>query len=658
MLGALLPGPLAAALPVFAESPLLDPIQLLKMLIEMTVFSVILYIVLRFLRETRGSGVVRGLALLLLVGVTAFLILIQALQLDRLAQLFNTIGQSVVIGLVVVFHPEIRRAIVHLGDAPIFGRFFRADNKIVPRLLRAVARMSKERIGALIAIEREASLSELTENGITIDAELNSYLIESIFFPKSALHDGGVVVRDDRIVAASCLFPLSQNPDVDKRLGTRHRAALGLSEDTDALVLVVSEETGKISTAAGGKLHFDLTLEQLEAQLGDLQGGGRKTPEKRRSLGIWASLVADPYRKLAAVALAVGLWFFLNSQITREIERPLKLEAIGPQRVAGTIFNSRLAVQLPTDQVVGHRFLDGDREVTGVKIKLSGPRYRVDALTEEALDLQVTTFLKFASSEWANRKSVEFTASEIQRNLTALQGVHVEMEPSRVTLEVELLVDRPLPLSLDQIELLVDESVESRLRRETVTFSPEAARLLGPASSLAQFPAKGSKPLQARLRQPRNNERQLTAILELTAAPDLGLRLAENPSMTIQVLPVTQIFELDVPLRVDDLALPKELQGLYRPEAMVQRVRIKAGGELQSKLVLLGDDRNGDKSRQAEWARAHLRLDLWIPPLEAGATYPPELVREARLFLRGPMQASVDRTECELDKPVSILLRR
>ena len=120
--------------------------------------------------------------------------------------------------MVVVFHPEIRRAIVHLGDAPFFGRIFRRDAKIVPRLLRAVARLSKERIGALIAIEREASLSELSENGITIDAELNSYLIESIFFPKSALHDGGVVVQDDRIVAASCLFPLSQNPDIDKRL--------------------------------------------------------------------------------------------------------------------------------------------------------------------------------------------------------------------------------------------------------------------------------------------------------------------------------------------------------------------------------------------------------------------------------------------------------
>jgi diadenylate cyclase len=243
-----------------------------KIVIEVMVFAAIIYIVLRFLLETRGSGIIRGLALLLLVGVSAFVILIDTFKLDRLAWLVEKTAPSFVLGLVIVFHPEIRRAIVHLGDAPIFGRFFRPDTKIVPRLLRAVARMSKDHVGALIAIEREASLSELTSNGITIDAELNSYLIESIFFPKSALHDGGVVVRDDRIVAASCLFPLSQNPDVDKRLGTRHRAALGLSEETDALVLVVSEETGKISVAKGGALSFDLTLEQLEQQLEGLLG--------------------------------------------------------------------------------------------------------------------------------------------------------------------------------------------------------------------------------------------------------------------------------------------------------------------------------------------------------------------------------------------------
>lgn len=244
-----------------------DPLAVLKMVIEVTVFAALIYGTLRFLRETRGSGVVRGLATLLVVGIVGFVILIQALELDRLALLFNSIAQSVVIGLIIVFHPEIRRAISHIGEAPIFGRFFQANTKIVPPLVRAVSRLSKERVGALIAIEREANLSTLIEGGITIDAELNPMLLESIFYPKSAMHDGAVIVRDNRITAASCLLPLSQNQDLDQRLGTRHRAALGLAEETDAVVLVVSEETGRISLARNGKLDVGLSIEQFEAAL-------------------------------------------------------------------------------------------------------------------------------------------------------------------------------------------------------------------------------------------------------------------------------------------------------------------------------------------------------------------------------------------------------
>ena len=241
--------------------------DLAKMIIEIAVFAIVIYSVLRFLRETRGSGVVRGLALILVVGATSFLILIQVLELSRLQLVFQQLVGVAVLGLIIVFQPEIRRAIVHLGDSPIFGRFFKREVKTLQRLLRSVARLSKDRIGALIAIEREGSLSTLAETGITIDAELNSYLIESIFYPGSALHDGAIIVREDRIVAASCLLPLSQSSEMDKRLGTRHRAGLGLAEETDALSIVVSEETGRISVALGGELNHDLSLEDLESTL-------------------------------------------------------------------------------------------------------------------------------------------------------------------------------------------------------------------------------------------------------------------------------------------------------------------------------------------------------------------------------------------------------
>src|SRR5262245_64361013 len=304
---------------------------LTNMAIEVALFAVLIYLVLRFLRETRGSGVVRGLAFLLIVSLAVFGLLIKTMQLDRLALLFQAVAQSVVIALVIVFHPEIRRAIVHLGDSPIFGRIFQKESKIVQRVLRAVARMSKERIGALIAVERDVSLQSLAESGITIDAELNSFLIESIFFPKSALHDGAIVVRDDRIVAASCLLPLSQSTEVDKRLGTRHRAALGLAEETDALAIVVSEETGKVSAALGGKLSFDLSLEQLERQMEESLGNrlsSMRTSKARAS--IWAAFTADPLRKLAAALLGLGLYYVLDNQISQDWPIDMTLREITP----------------------------------------------------------------------------------------------------------------------------------------------------------------------------------------------------------------------------------------------------------------------------------------------------------------------------------------
>ena len=252
---------------------ILDHLEL-RQVVEILIFAIGIYAILRFLRETRGSGVVRGLIIILLGVIVSFTILIQQFQLERLGVIFNLFAQIAVLGLIIVFQPEIRRAIVHVGDSPIFGRIFRREVKTTQRLLRSVARLGKERIGALIAIEREGSLTNLAETGIQIDAELNSYLIESIFFPGGALHDGALIIRGDRIVAASCLLPLSQNQSINKRLGTRHRAAVGLTEESDALAIVVSEETGRISTALGGKLDHDLTLEQLEGAIEGALGMG------------------------------------------------------------------------------------------------------------------------------------------------------------------------------------------------------------------------------------------------------------------------------------------------------------------------------------------------------------------------------------------------
>lgn len=235
-----------------------------KAAIEIVILAAVIYALLRAVRPSRNSGLFRGLGILLLTAIATFAVLLEALKLTRIEQLFVALSDLALLGVLIVFQPELRRGVIRLGETPLFSRLLRREPKRLQRLLRAVARMSKERIGALIAIEREASLGQYLESGIQLDAELNSYLIESLFHPGTALHDGAMVIRGDRIVGASCILPLSQSQDIDKRLGTRHRAALGLAEQTDALTIIVSEETGKISTASHGRLRFGISMEELE----------------------------------------------------------------------------------------------------------------------------------------------------------------------------------------------------------------------------------------------------------------------------------------------------------------------------------------------------------------------------------------------------------
>lgn len=624
-----------------------------KMAIEVAVFAVLIYLVLRFLRETRGSGVVRGLLLLLLVGVATFVVLIQSMQLDRLDLLFETVAQSVVIALVIVFHPEIRRAIVHLGDSPIFGRFFQKESKIVQRVLRAVARMGKERIGALIAVEREASLQSLAESGITIDAELNSFLIESIFYPKSALHDGAIVVRDDRIVAASCLLPLSQNQEIDKRLGTRHRAALGLSEETDALAIVVSEETGKISVAQGGTLSFDLTLEQLERHMDQALGARQRSSrrEKGAHRTLWSRLWSDPVRKLAAVALAVALWFYLDRKVSLPYPAPMQLGVIATgEKMPQDVGVNQLVVILPPDRVLrGFQDLTG-KSIDKVTINFRGPKNTIEALRSEGLKLGVS----LPKVAWDRVESADFTVDDVQRTHRSLDdgSVTMSMDPQRVKIQVVGISTETLQLSADQVDLSygADDRLKARVREETLEFAPKFAHVVGPEQAMQSFLAnKAEKPLRAAL-VARQGERQLFA--SVTLRPELeqsGLRLREPCSLTVQLRPVMETFALALPVLVDDLTLPPELRGRYQPDVANAEAKVRVGGALLSKLKTF------EAEPRAQWAKNNMRLMVSIQPRDDDSPYPSEFRAFARLLVLGSNDSA---GEYDLETPVSVNLRR
>jgi len=239
------------------------------------------------LKGTRGAQVLSGLALAF-VGVLS---LTHFLQLHALNWIFRTFSVNLVLAFVIIFQQEIRRALAELGSPGILGGSqVKTESKtIVDPLVIAVRTLSQQKIGALIALERDIGLRAIEETGVAIDGRVRPELLTSLFFPRSPLHDGGVIIRDDRIVAAGCVFPLSQREELHRSMGTRHRAAIGITEETDALVIVVSEETGNISLAFKGRLSRGLDEERLRRMLNAVLA--RRT--RRSDDGGWADLTAS-----------------------------------------------------------------------------------------------------------------------------------------------------------------------------------------------------------------------------------------------------------------------------------------------------------------------------------------------------------------------------
>ena len=236
-------------------------------LVELTAIWALVYIIMRFLHGTRGARVIKGVALILIIGTLTIKVLGSGTSFERLNFLYSNFLGYASLALVIVFQPELRRALVRIGEA----RLFRGSNlrraRVIEELLGAITYLSKNKIGALIAIERLVGLGGIVENGSRLHAEVSKELINTIFWPGSALHDMGVVIQGDRITAASVQFPLAEGEQFSSELGSRHRAAIGLSQDTDALVIVVSEETGTVSLAERGQLIRNLSISGLRTLL-------------------------------------------------------------------------------------------------------------------------------------------------------------------------------------------------------------------------------------------------------------------------------------------------------------------------------------------------------------------------------------------------------
>lgn len=239
----------------------------IEVAIEFAIIWLVVYLIFRFLRGTRAARMFKGLGVVLIMTSLLILVLARENAFQRIQFLYKGFLGFAAIAMVVIFQPELRRALVRLGEAKLFRSATVALDPVIDQIISAISYLAKNKIGAIIAIERDVPLGGIIEIGTRLNADVTAELLQTIFWPGSALHDMGVVIRDSKIAAAGVQFPLAEGEDIAQELGSRHRAALGLSQEADCLVIVVSEETGAISLAERGQLIRKLSPDALRTML-------------------------------------------------------------------------------------------------------------------------------------------------------------------------------------------------------------------------------------------------------------------------------------------------------------------------------------------------------------------------------------------------------
>lgn len=240
-------------------------------ILDILIVAVVFYRLFLMLKETRGEQLMKGIIILFLFAKITGSDLVRFYTINWLLEELLNLGA---IAIIIVFQPELRRALENLGRSNVWKQDFRSSGETsterdVDEIVRACLSLSRQKIGALIVFEKKTGLGEIIETGTAIDASISMELLINIFIPNTPLHDGALIIRDDRIIAAACILPLTENKDLPRELGTRHRAAIGVTERSDAISLIVSEETGAISIAERGKISRHLDEETLRKQLFD-----------------------------------------------------------------------------------------------------------------------------------------------------------------------------------------------------------------------------------------------------------------------------------------------------------------------------------------------------------------------------------------------------
>ena len=265
----------------------------LTAILDILAVALVLYQLLQIVRGTRAAHILAGILTVIIIYQIAL-----QLGLETLRSMLSSLAPYTAIAIIVLFQQEIRRALGRLGRRRLLGGYHAPES--TDEILLAIAALSRDKTGGLIVLERDAGLRTFVESGVRLDAHVSRDLLLSIFMPGTALHDGAVIIQKDRIAAAACFLPLSVRPEISSRLGTRHRAGLGITEESDALALIVSEETGAISVASAGEMESGVSIERAEERIrrhfgfkGIIAQGPTRVPPDAASSGTSAAADRD-----------------------------------------------------------------------------------------------------------------------------------------------------------------------------------------------------------------------------------------------------------------------------------------------------------------------------------------------------------------------------
>ncbi|MBU0637419.1 MAG: diadenylate cyclase [Planctomycetes bacterium] len=537
------------------------------------------------LQGTRGTRPLRGLLIVLLVATLVVRVLAAQMDWARLVLLYDYFVVALAFIALTGFQPELRRAFLRAGDVPVLGGLRRGapQSKLVGALVKSAGYLSRNRYGGLIAIRRSVDLRGWAENGTTINGEVSANLLNTIFFPNSALHDLGVIIQGNKLLAANCQFPQAESDDVDSALGSRHLAAVGMSYESDALVLVVSEETGTISLADNGRLTRFLALDELEEELlTRLSGKTPATQNPRRASG-WHVAWRVVRRFLLVVPLTLVIWYLAY--------QASQIEAPGVKLVLGITHETParvVDVMQPQPARFSVTFRGSAREIRALRDESAGGPLRLNWML---------------SGDYDQPDRYTLSARAIIENLPTIRerGVTVEkVVPETLTFDVDKVVTVAMPVRVESGSIRV-AGVRCDPAEALVTLrSGDLARLLVEQRTVTAI-------VEERLREAHPGE---------TLALDrVRLQLAVGGVEALRVEPATT----NVALRVVGQQVRRRVPSVAVRYSISPQLVSRYGIELRDpNEMLIEVEVEGDKALvdalQAQDLRAFVRIDSSLEP--------------------------------------------